>query len=227
MCDCGLSNEQMAALRDSHPSIKFVWMLHIAKHSLRTDAIGFSTKNPSKYTSPYATDEYNNLVRTTVRLKKGDLDQLRYCTDLEALDVGHNYLTNDDLSVLQYLPHLKILILADNCITDISALSQLKELMYVELFMNRIPDISPLVGLENLIDINVCYIHLTDTAPLYQFKQAERLWFGLNGISSDEIRAISEALPNCVCNGTVRDSTGDGWREHPRYRWMRNFFNQP
>ena len=224
MCECGLTNEQMAALRDAHPAIKFVWMLHIAKHTLRTDAIGFSTKNPSKYTSPKATDAYNKLVKSTVRLKEGDLEPLQYCTDLEALDVGHNYLTDSDLKVLQYLPHLKILILADNRFTDISPLAQLKELMYVELFMNNIPDISPLVGLENLIDINVCNIHLGDTAPLYQFKQAERLWFSMNDISRAEIAAVAAALPDCVCNGTTRDETGDGWRDHPRYKWMRGYF---
>lgn len=142
-----------------------------------------------------------------------------------ALDVGHNYLENEDLEVLQYLPHLQILILADNKITDISALHQLKELKYVELFMNRIPDVSPLVGLENLVDINIAYIHLSDITPLLSFTQAERLWFSLNNLTKEQCQTVVDALPNTLCNYTAKSSTAEGWREHERYFWMRSFFN--
>jgi Leucine-rich repeat (LRR) protein len=117
-----------------------------------------------------------------------------------------------------------VLILADNKLTDISALSQLKELRYVELFMNRIPDMSPLVGLPNLTDINIANTHLTDIEPLKQFTQAERLWFAMNGLTSEQNRAVVEALPNCTCNYTTRDETGEGWREGERYQWIRELF---
>ena len=224
LCDCGLSNEQMEVLMAARPDVKFVWTIHLRQHAIRTDAIAFSTKNPSKYTKPYYSDSMNNRIKKTKRLKAGDLKELKYCTDLLALDLGHNYLTNEDLEVLQYLPHLQLLILADNKITDISALSCLKELQYVELFMNSIPDVSPLAGLPQLTDINIANIHLKDVTPLLQFTQAKRLWFSMNGLTAAQNQAVVEALPDCVCNCTTRDETGDGWREGERYQWLRSFF---
>ena len=224
MCGCGLTDEQMAALCEAHPQVRFVWTVQIGPHEVRTDATGFSTANPSKYTNPNASDEYNEKVRTTKRLQEGDLEPLRYCTDLVALDLGHNYLTDADLEVIASLTKLEILILADNKITDISALSSLKELQYIELFMNRIEDVSPLAELTNLIDVNICNIGLTDLSPLYQMTWLERLWYGMNPASTEDEQALAAALPDCACNYTTRDETGEGWREHERYTWMRSFF---
>ncbi|MDO4544068.1 MAG: hypothetical protein Q4C01_05885 [Clostridia bacterium] len=224
MCGCGLENERMEQLMEGYPETRFVWTVSIGPHEVRTDAIGFSTKNPTKYTSDKATDEYNELVKKTVRLYEGDIEALKYCTDLVALDLGHNYLTNADLEVLKYLPKLQILILADNKITDISALASLHELVYVELFMNRIPDVSPLTGLEKLLDVNICNIGLSDLTPLYELKSVERLFYAMNEFSRAEGKALADALPSCECNYTTTDETGDGWREHPRYFWMREFF---
>lgn len=224
VCDCGLSNEQMEALCEAYPSIRFVWTIELGPHKLRTDATGFSTKNPSKYTSPKASDEYNQRVRTTKRLKAGDIEALRYCTDLVALDLGHNYLTNDDLAVIGTLEHLQILILADNKITDISALANLRELQYIELFMNKIPDMSPLAGLTNLVDVNVCNTGLSDLTPFYQLTGLKRLWYGMNPCDREEQKKLAEALQDCECNYTTSDETGEGWREDPRYQWMRSFF---
>jgi LmbE family N-acetylglucosaminyl deacetylase/Leucine-rich repeat (LRR) protein len=225
ICGCGLTNEQMEGLMADYPAVKLVWTVTVGKRIIRTDATGFSTKNPGRFTSDKASDEYNKKVRTAVRLYPGDIEVLKYCTDLVALDLGHNYLTDSDLDVLQYLPHLQILILADNRITDISKLTCLQELKYVELFMNSIDDVSPLLELPELIDINICNIRLKDPTPLYSFTHAERLWFAMNGISYTIGKEIADALPNCECNYTTSDETGEGWREHPRYRWMRDFFN--
>jgi LmbE family N-acetylglucosaminyl deacetylase/Leucine-rich repeat (LRR) protein len=225
ICGCGLTNEQMEGLMADYPAVKLVWTVTVGKRIIRTDATGFSTKNPGRFTSDKASDEYNEKVRTAVRLYPGDIEVLKYCTDLVALDLGHNYLTADDLDVLQYLPHLQILILADNRINDISMLTCLQELKYVELFMNPIEDVSPLLELPDLIDINICNIKLKDPTPLYSFTHAERLWFAMNGISYTIGKEIADALPNCECNYTTSDETGEGWREHPRYRWMRDFFN--
>ena len=224
MCDCGLDNRQMEELMAQFPEVEFVWNIKIGTHTLRTDAIGFSTKNPTKYTKPYYSDAYNQKVKNTKRLKEGDIADLKYCTKLQALDLGHNYLTNADLEVLQYLPHLQILILADNKLTDISALSGLKELKYVELFMNRIPDMSPLVGLKELVDINIANTHLQSIEPLKQFTQAERLWFSMNDLTMEQNREVAEALPNCECNYHATNETDEGWREHPRYEWVLSYF---
>jgi len=224
MCDCGLTNAQMEELVRLRPQVKFVWNIHLGPHTLRTDTLAFSTKNPSKYTQSYYSDSMNRRIKNTKRLNEGDIEALKYCTDLMALDLGHNYLTAKDLEVFQYLPHLQVLILADNKITDISALAQLKELEYVELFMNRIPDMSPLVGLPNLADINIANTHLEDIEPLKRFTQAKRLWFSMNGLTSEQNKAVVEALPNCLCNYTTNNETGEGWREGERYQWIRELF---
>lgn len=224
MIDCGLTNEQMGYLQEQHSEVKFVWTVKIGPHTIRTDVLGFSTKNPSRFENKGMSDSYNRSVHTRKRLHPGDLENLKYCTDLVALDVGHNYLTSADLEVLRYTPHLQILILADNKIKDISVLSTLKELRYVELFMTLIEDVSPLIGLPDLVDINVCYMRLKDVSALCQLTQAERLWFSLNNLPRSECLKVVEALPNCECNYTTKHSTQGGWREHERYTWMRSFF---
>lgn len=224
LCDCELSNEQMEALKAAHPDVKFVWTIVIGKRKLRTDAIGFSTKNPSKYTNPNSSDAYNQSVKKAVRLYEGDIEALKYCTDLEALDLGHNYLTNNDLEVIAGLTKLKILILADNKITDISALTTLKNLEYIELFMNKIPDLSPLTEMPALVDVNVCNTGVSDLSPLFELTGVKRLWYAMNPFSRDQATAVKAALPDCQCNYTTRDETGEGWRDNERYHWMRSYF---
>ena len=224
LCDCGLSDDQMEQLCSAHPDIRFVWTIVIGKRKLRTDAVGFSTKNPSKYTSAKASDKYNESVKKAVRLHEGDIEALKYCTDLEALDLGHNYLTNNDLAVISGLTKLKVLILADNKITDISCLTTLKYLEYIELFMNRIPDLSPLCEMPSLIDINVCNTGVTDLSPLFRLTGAKRLWYAMNPFSREEAKKLKETLTDCLCNYTTNDETGEGWREDPRYQWMRSYF---
>ena len=224
LCDCGLSNEQMETLCNAYPDVKFVWMIEIGKRKLRTDAIGFSTKNPSKYTNPKSSDAYNESVKKAIRLKEGEIEALKYCTDLEALDLGHNYLANSDLEVIAGLTKLKILILADNKITDISVLTALKDLEYIELFMNKIPDLSPLTEMPSLIDVNVCNTGVSDLTPLFELTGVKRLWYAMNPASREQSAALKAALADCVCNYTARDETAEGWREDPRYQWMRSYF---
>jgi Leucine-rich repeat (LRR) protein len=222
MCDCGLKNEQMEQLMAARPEVKFVWTIHLNQHAIRTDATRFSTLNPPRFTRPAFSDSFNEHIRRTKRLYQGDIKALKYCTDLIALDLGHNYLTTEDLDVLQYMPHLKILILADNKIKDISPLANLKELEYVELFTNLFTDVSPLVGLENLTDINISNNRIKDVTLLQQFTHAKRLWFTKNSMTTDQKQAIVDALPDCVCNFTNLSPTEGGWREGERYTWLRS-----
>ncbi|MGM9635976.1 MAG: hypothetical protein ACI3YE_07485, partial [Candidatus Avispirillum sp.] len=112
MSNCGVSNEDMAALRDEYKDIKIVWRLYMGKWSLKTDAVAFSV----------LIYDYSHK-----RLTSSDIEVLKYCTDLQALDLGHQALT--DLSVIgDYLPELRILILADNSISDLTPLAKLKHL---------------------------------------------------------------------------------------------------
>lgn len=226
LCDTGITTPQVLELKDKYPTVRFVWTVRVGSHRVRTDAIGFSTLNPGKNLGEFATVNEWDRANHVVRLQKGQLAELIYCEDLVALDLGHNYLTDSDLEVIAQLNKLEVLILADNKLTDISPLKSLKNLKYIELFMNRIPDVSTLAELEELLDININNIGLMDTTPLYGLKNCERLWIGDNKFSGQEGEALAQALPNCHVNYTQRGGTGDGWRDHERYEWMRSLFSE-
>lgn len=213
MCYCGLDNETMAALRDEFPQIKFVWMLYIGWYRLRSDTKAFSTL--------VAVDD-------APKLSSHHLEALKYCTDLEALDLGHHRIR--DISILYSLPKLRVLILADNQITDITPIGSLKELRYLELFMNyNIRDISPLQNLPNLIDLNLCYCTLIeDFSPLYELEHLDRLWLNQTQHDKAFIQEITSHLPETctVCASDVYSSTGGGWRTNERQTMQHDMFRK-
>jgi Leucine-rich repeat (LRR) protein len=207
MCGCGLSNKTMESLIAEFPKTKFVWRVYMGKWSLRTDTTYFSTKNFARNKDPKG-----------YRLTNDDIQVLKYCTDLEALDLGHNNIS--DITVIGTLTKLQILILADCRISDISPIANLKDLYYLELFMNNIKDISPLAGLTNLLDLNYCHNYATDLTPLNNLPKLERLWCSYNGISAAKVNAFKKSHPDCNVQSALYWSTGNGWRTHKRYYEM-------
>jgi len=184
-------------------------MVDLGRWKVRTDATAFST-----------------LDTTTNKLRMNSVSfiPLQYCTELRALDLGHQKI--DDLSFLENLTELRILILADNQIRDISVLKNLTKLEYVELFMNVLSDISPLASCPNLLDLNLCYNYIQDVTPIAKLPRLERLWMSGNGLSANTQTYLRNALPGCKCNFTVDSSTGEGWREHTRYDTLFDIFNE-
>lgn len=222
MCDCGLSNAQMEELCETYKNTEFVWRVKLGCWALRTDDVAFSTAYETSYA---VTKETKVDSRGNIQLSDADMQSLKYCTNLEALDLGHRGIT--DITVLGGLKKLKILILVDNNIKDISPLENLENLVYVELFRNSISDLSPLLASKDtLLDLNICWNNVKDISTLVQLSKLERLWMGVNPVarSSDSIAKLKEALPNCKINYTQAQSTGDGWRKHERYYWMRDYF---
>ena len=73
MCDCGLSDETMGKLREEYPKVTFVWMLHLIKYNVRTDAQVFSTLI-SKWVGQIDENTFAPLFK--------------YCTELRALDLS-------------------------------------------------------------------------------------------------------------------------------------------
>ncbi|MDR1564649.1 MAG: hypothetical protein LBS74_06795 [Oscillospiraceae bacterium] len=209
MNDCGLSNDQMGELVEMYPETKFVWTIKFSRYRVKTDAIAFSTAVTPGVNSPH--------------LKFKNVEGLKYCTEMEALDLGHNEI--EDISFIGGMKNLKILIVADNKVKDISVLANLKELVYIELFLNDIEDTSVFKELPNLKDLNICHNSILDPSPLYECKQLERLWIARNRFwDSKTINALRAALPNCKFSFWEYQSTGEGWRRHPRYYWMRDYF---
>lgn len=210
MCDCGVSNEDMAALRDALPAVKVVWRVYMGeKWSLRTDAVAFSVLiKVHDYTS----------------MTSEDIQVLKYCTDLQALDLGHQAIT--DISVIgEYLTELRVLILADNRITDLSPLANLKHLHYLELFVNKVTDLSPLASCTELVDLNLSYNkQLSDITPILNFPLLERLWIEHTSLSAADAALLTETYPDAKVVTVGEGSVDQGWRTHQRYYAMRDMW---
>ena len=201
-----LSTADMDRLFDGYPQIFFGWTLNMKGHVVRTDATSFSTLHgrcPNHYTE--------------------DFYPLRYCRDLVALDLGHNYI--DDISFLRNFPGMKVLILACNNISDISVLAELTELEYLELFSNKIKDFTPLLGLKNLKDLNISNNPVSDITPLYEMTWLKRFWSGMNRNVRAQVREMEKLLPECEIFWDGEPTWG-GWREHHRYDTIYAIFNE-
>ncbi len=190
------------------PDVEFGWtydwlVCSGRRIKLRSDATAFSTlkgRQDPRYT---ATQIW---------------DVLKWFPDIVAIDVGHNNVS--DLSFLANFPGLKRLICIDSKkpVTDISVLKDLKELEYIELFMQDITDISALADHTRLLDLNLCHNDVTDLSPLYSCTSLERLWISYNPrLTDEEVAKLQAVLPNCKIETVEYQSTGAGWREHPRY----------
>ncbi len=211
MVGCGLDDETMAALRDEFPEKGIVWEISLGFWgTVRTDATAFTTRS-----SRTEAEDKHRLTTETVQ-------PIQYCTELVALDLGHQHI--GDISCLAGLHKLQILILADNWVSDLTPLTSMPDLIYLELFINRITDVTPLAELKNLKDLNICTNHISDLTPFYSMTSLERLYYSHNDFTREDHEALQAALPNCVCDRTVWDETAHGWREHERYFWMRSFF---
>ena len=229
MCNCSLTNEQMEQLKTAHPSVKFVWLIRVGAWEMRTDVKAFSKGNRKTFEG----GEY--LGKGKTNFTSEDLEPLKYCTDLIALDLGHGSRITD-LSILQYLPKLRFLILAMNRITSIEELKNCPDLEYVEIFQNYISDWSPLLSLKKLTHLNCSTNYgkdadgnraFPDYTVLKQMTQLQRLWIIRSGLGETELKDLQSALPNTTINTVGSHSTSNGWRDNDLYREMQGLFNLP
>jgi len=212
MYNSPVTPSQADELVSLYPEVRFGWTLKIGgDHLVRTDATAFSTLHRSG--SPgHSTKE---------------LAALRYCTKLQALDIGHNNV--DDISWLADLADLRVLIIAVNKISDLTPLAGLKKLEYLELFSNRVTDISPLQELPRLMDLNIAYNRIEDFSPLFGMTHLKRLWLfrsanrGVPGVPPDVVDVLKKQLPDTEINFRSEPTLG-GWREHPHYNVIHEMF---
>jgi Leucine-rich repeat (LRR) protein len=207
-----LSNEQLGHLRELFPEVEIDWIVRLGRWSVKTDATSFSVLI---YQYDYQ------------RMTSKDIEVLKYCRKLRALDIGHQAIT--DISVIgEYLPDLRILILADNKVSDITPLKNLKHLHYLELFINPISDITPLADLKELVDLNFCYDRrIKDYSVLTELPLLERIWLVGTSISKSDLEALQTAHPNAQIVNTGAGSTNSGWRTHERYFEMIKMYRNP
>ncbi len=220
MCGCGYTNAGMEKFVAAFPRIKFVWEITMTAKdngrtlnwTLRTDAVAFSTLQGNE----------------VIRLSSAQAQQLKYCTDLVALDLGHNGVK--DLSFLKYLPNLKILILVDNwesgsLLTDVSMLRYCPKLEYLELFCNSISDLSVIKYLPNLKDLNVSWTPVADYNFFKNMPKIERFFVMNTCISDGDVQKLKEMYPAAQIERYGKDSIDHNWREHPRYYAMKYMFS--
>lgn len=207
-----LTPQSIDALTEAFPQVQFGMTMRIGDHLVRTDATAFSTLHGNS--SRHHDEE--------------DFRYLRYCTNLLALDIGHNSVR--DVSFLYDLPHLKVLILACNEIEDITPVGSLHQLEYLELFKNDVRDVSCLSGCTKLIDLNVCFNHIEDLSPIAGLSRLERLWvYNSNNwsdadpVDAQQLALLRQALPQCHIDSTSYSTLG-GWRDHRRYYIVSNMF---
>lgn len=214
MFETPVTEKDIAKLEKAFPDVTFGWTLRIGDHLVRTDAEVFSTLHWSDSRKHY--DDAFAL--------------LRYCTKLQALDIGHNHCR--DISWLRNMPHMKVLIIAINDIRDISPLAELKDLEYLELFTNHVSDISPLAGLKKLRYLNLAFNNISDYTPLYGMTQLKMLWL-LNSnnyvygdhIPPETVAALKARLPGTWID-TSSQPTSNGWRETEINHTIRNMFRR-
>lgn len=208
MIDCGNSNEDMEALNLRHEDVRFVWTVNIAGVKYRTDM---------RYFYPWQ--------QHISRMVNLDCSNLRYCTDIEVVDVGHYWVT--DCSFLQYTPHVKYLIIAMTGCHDITPVKYLQELEYLEVFEMEVDDYSPLLECKALKDLNVGMTY-ADPTPLTRMTWLENLYWHHG---EDYLKRIGfefdweNGLPNTNVEMNMTRNCDKEWRYLPRYYLMRDILN--
>ncbi|MCR5618963.1 MAG: hypothetical protein K6F65_02600 [Lachnospiraceae bacterium] len=217
MIDCGLDNAGYAALQDRHPDIKIVWEIVLSHWTIRTDVVAFST------------------FKTTAEefyLQNDEAYYLKYCNELVALDLGHNYVS--DLSFLEYMPDLKVLILVDNVkekdgetlrhLTDLSELKYVPKLRYLEIFANNVSDLSFLDYMPDLEDLNISYNSVSSIEHMKNMPKIKKLWMEHTYISGAGVSTLRQLYPNARIVSSGEGSVDQGWRSGERYRAVRRMF---
>ena len=216
------SNKVMIPLTEKYPDVQFEWQVHLGHgHYVKTTWTAFST-----FLEPGSGRE----------LTSENLELLKYCPRLKALDVGHNKVKN--LEFLQYVPDLELLIIGQNYVKDITPVGQLKHLQYAELFTNSFTDLSPLENCTELIDLNLTNCQITSLKALENITTIERLWLNMiHSLPQEEVDRFISMHPDCeVSFHPSRAATNYGWRSNSKrykhYIWcLKNHqwipFDQP
>lgn len=207
MVDCGFSNSEMDDLNWRHPETRFIWEVLICGNMFRTDI---------RYFMPY-------------QIKKGrsmtNLQNLRYCKDIEVMDFGHFGVS--DFSFVEDLPKLRCLLILDCTVRDLQSISTCTSLEFLEIAQTPIRDYWPLINLTNLKDLNISStphnltthktVGLNDISMLYQLTQLDRLWFVRSFVKKARYPEIHDWLADTVVMLEVSACTSFGWRQSPLY----------
>jgi Leucine-rich repeat (LRR) protein len=170
-------------------------MTKVSKWMIRTDIQGFSTGNKRKF--PDGMGYYIGKDFEYGNIHAEDFENLKYCTDLVALDVGHcDNIGNIDF--IAGLPKLKYLIISLCNLTDISALESQTDLEFLEMTYNYLTDISPIRNCTKLRFLNLSANEVTSIDIYMGLTSLERLWINGNHLTEDQVAELQAALPNTL-----------------------------
>ena len=188
--DCGIDYEILARLREDFPETKIVWRVHISYLDFLTDV---------------------KIIHLTFLLTNQNAQVMRYCNEVEYLDIGHNSIS--DITFMGYMPHLKYVILSYNKVSDLSPLTKCGELEMLELYQClNLEDISPLAVCQSLKLLNVSWCDIKDITPVYGLKNLERFYCIWNyEIPEEQQERAFEELPDCWITFEQNISKNVGW----------------
>ncbi len=188
MDSCGVDNEHMAQIRDENPDVEVIWRVRFGtNYSVRTNVTKILASMPSKGGA----------------LNDDAAQQLKYCTKVRYLDLGHNegfY----DFSFISCMPDLEVAVISMTGVSDLTPFTECHNLLYLEAGSTRISDLSPLAECTTLKHLNIgTNISITDISPLYDL-DLKRLWIGsYTPVPSDQVAEMRERHPTCEVNTTV------------------------
>ena len=210
LCDCGIDNDMLAALRDKYAGqTDIVWRVYLNSVPCRTDADNFCM---SKYSNSWGALPYERA------------EPIKYCTNMVTLDIGHA-VEMDRIDFVENMPHLRFFIFCGaGRVTSLEPLRGCTELYYVEMFYTGVHDLEPIQHLPNLKHLNISHLRLDDYTQLFEMKQLERLWWVDSGLTAEQQQALREALPGTEICFTAwdNDAVGGNWRGDASYREMRD-----
>lgn len=188
--DCGIDSEVMASIRDDYPDVKVVWRIYCGRFSMCTD---------------------ETMVRMTHGLDDTNCHELRYCTDVIYMDLGHNE-TLTDVSFVEYMTKLECVIISGSSVSDISAFADHDSLEFLELcFCGHLKDISMLDTCDELKYLNISFTKVSDISAL-EHLPLERFNSMQNNVSAASQNQFKEWHPDCLSRFTGKQPYGYGWR---------------
>lgn len=122
-----------------------------------------------------------------------------------SLVLDNRSLGNGVVEEVSRLYALSNLSLAGNTISDISPISTLGGLITLNLSNNVIRDLSPLSSLTGLRTLYLDNNPISDLTPLYSLSSLTTLSLKGVSLSTEDLRELSNALPNCAINGAGAD----------------------
>lgn len=197
MDSCGVSHEDMYAIRQAFPGVNVVWRVNFKGYSVRTDAERILASKPS----------------IAGELHDEDVVVLKYCDGCKYLDLGHNEsLTN--IEFVRGMPNLEVAVIAMNPIQSLEPLTACPHLEYLETQTTSITDLSPLANMKELRHLNICKLpNLYDISPLFNLPDLMRLWIGcITPIPAEQVAQMQAIAPACEIDTSVVDPTTGTWR---------------